>query len=162
MPAPPCQARRTSWQRREQSLQRYVRAHLALKKLHQYAERAQKLAQDADPGDARRPCRARDDRAEERLDAHFDTELDSLLRDNDKDSAAELEALAQEYRDMGMSAFRVYHALIVRQRATAGSPTTGSCSTPSSRRTRARGCFASRLAAASAVVPQWDPRCLRR
>ena len=103
-----------SWQRREQSLQRYVRAHLALKKLHQFAEREEALRKIPLPTTLDELAALETTGAQERLEAHFDAQLASLVGHNDKDSAAQIESLAQEYRDMGMSAFRVYHSIIVQ------------------------------------------------
>ena len=102
-----------SWLEREQSLQRYVRAHLGLKKLHQYAESAQKLRKTPIPETLDELAALETTAPPERLEAHFDSALQSLIGGNDKESAEELTALADEYRDMGMSAYRVYVAVIV-------------------------------------------------
>jgi hypothetical protein len=107
-----------SWQVRDQSLQRYVQAHMALKKLHQYAESARKRGVDMPESiDELASSEREGDRA--RFDAYFEAQMDSLLQDNakDKDNVTELERLADEYRSLGMSPFRTYHGLLVALKA---------------------------------------------
>lgn len=102
-----------SWSRHEDILGRYIRSHLALKKLHEFAVDLR----DRHPDDAL-PCETIEEIAaiehlarRERLDPYFDSRIDDLRRSN-ADSEERIRELEVEYRKLGLSSFRIYVNLL--------------------------------------------------
>jgi hypothetical protein len=105
----------SSWSIQEDYLARYIRSHLALKKLHEFAEHLAKnrpaeavpfstLSEIAAVEHAVRP---------ELIDLFFDQWIEQLVAGSgSEEEAARVGELEREYRSMGLSPFRVYVALL--------------------------------------------------
>jgi hypothetical protein len=100
-----------SWGRREHVLHEYIRAHIALKKLDQFAVRAASLWKTPLPEDLDELAAIETSGPAERLADHFHSQIADLI-DSQKDQKEELLSLAADYRDMGLSEFRVYAGVI--------------------------------------------------
>jgi hypothetical protein len=104
-----------AWARHEDRLAQYVRSHLALKKLHEFA-----TDQDLEHGGERLPHGTLEEIAAversarpEVLNAYFRLRITSLINDAGAEEAKErLRELEQQYRTMGLSPFRVYVSLL--------------------------------------------------
>lgn len=104
----------SAWVRHEDQLARYVRSHLALRKL---AEFAADLERD-DPDHAVAYSTLEEIAAveaqapRERLDAYFRERVRSLVEDAGEGARDRMRELERDYREMGRSTFRVYVALL--------------------------------------------------
>lgn len=102
-----------SWAQQEDMLGRYIRSHLALKKLHEFAkDQAARHPENAVPCDTVDEIASVERRAQgERLDFYFDSRIDELRRSSG-DSGERIRELENEYRELGLSSFRIYVALL--------------------------------------------------
>ena len=105
----------SSWAVQEDYLARYVRSHLALKKLHEFAEY---LGRNR-PAEAVASSTLEEISAVERsgrpdlIDLFFDQRIEQLVQDSGSgDEADRISELETDYRGMGLSPFRVYVALL--------------------------------------------------
>lgn len=104
-----------SWALQEDRLSRYVRSHLALKKLHEFAESVSRTRpDDAVPFESLGELAAVEASVRpERLDFFFDERLQQLQSAAENDDARRrLEELERDYRAMGLSSFRTYVAIL--------------------------------------------------
>jgi hypothetical protein len=104
-----------SWDEQEDLLARYVRSHLALKKLHEFAEYLKSNRSDeAVPNDTLGEIAAversvRDDL----IDVYFDARIESVVEQSSgQDQGARVRELAADYRTIGLTPFRTYIALL--------------------------------------------------
>lgn len=105
----------SSWARQEDYLARYVRSHLALKKLHEFAEYlAKNRPAEAVPASTLEEIAAVEQASVPMLiDLFFDQRIEQLVQDSGSgDEAARVSELETDYRAMGLSPFRVYVALL--------------------------------------------------
>jgi hypothetical protein len=102
-----------SWARQEDMLGRYIRSHLALKKLHEFAENLKmRYPSDAVPFETVDQIAAIEAGARPgRLDSYFDSRIDEL-RSSSGDVGARIQELEGEYRQLGESSFRTYVAVL--------------------------------------------------
>ena len=104
-----------SWDDQEDLLARYVRSHLALKKLHEFAAYL-----GSNRPDEAVPYGTLDEIAavervvrKELIDVYFDTRIESVIEQSGgPDQGARVSELAAEYRSIGLSSFRTYVALL--------------------------------------------------
>ena len=104
-----------SWAKQEDYLARYVRSHLALKKLHEFAEYlAKNRPMEAPPFSTLEEIAAVEQSSRsEVIDLFFDQRIDQVIRDSGgADEAERFSELDRDYRAMGLSPFRVYVALL--------------------------------------------------
>jgi hypothetical protein len=104
-----------TWATQEDHLARYIRSHLALKKLHEFGEYlAKNRAAEALPYSSLEEIAAVEQSARpEVIDLFFDQRIEQLVRDSGSgDEAERLSELEADYRKMGLSPFRVYVALL--------------------------------------------------
>jgi hypothetical protein len=103
------------WARQEDQLARYVRSHLALKKLDEFAS-DQDLEHESDslPHSTLEEIASVEASARpEVLNAYFRLRITSLIGESGADDAKDrLRELEAQYRGMGLSPFRVYVALL--------------------------------------------------
>jgi hypothetical protein len=103
-----------SWARHEDRLARYVRSHLALRKLDEFA--AILATEDPDravPHMTLEEIAAVEHTApRERLDAHFGERIRLLVEEVGEGAKERTRELERDYRAMGRSAFRIYVALL--------------------------------------------------
>jgi hypothetical protein len=102
-----------SWAQQEDVLGRYIRSHLALKKLHEFAQDlADRHQSDAIAAETIEEIAAVEHMARgERVDFYFDGRIDDLRRSN-PESEDRIRELEKEYRQLGLSSFRVYVSLL--------------------------------------------------
>lgn len=102
-----------SWAQQEDVLGRYIRSHLALKKLHEFAgDVAERHPDDSIASETLEEIAAVEHLARrERLDFYFDSRIDDVRRSN-AGSEERIRELENEYRQLGLSSFRVYVALL--------------------------------------------------
>jgi hypothetical protein len=102
-----------SWAQQEDVLGRYVRSHLALKKLHEFArDVAERHPDDAIDVETIEDIAAVEHLAQrEQIDFYFDSRIDDLRRSS-AESSERIRELESEYRELGLSSFRVYIALL--------------------------------------------------
>jgi hypothetical protein len=106
-----------AWARQEDQLARYVRSHLALRKLFEFGEAlAEDDPQSQLPRESLEQIAALETAApKERLDAHFGERVRSLADEAGESGAKErIRELDREYRGMGLSPYRVYVALLAQ------------------------------------------------
>jgi hypothetical protein len=104
-----------SWSVQEDLLARYVRSHLALKKLHEFAETTSKTRPDeALPFSSLKDVASVETAARpERFEFFFEERLEGLRSAADNDEAKlRLEEMERDYRAMGLSSFRTYVAIL--------------------------------------------------
>lgn len=104
-----------SWAEQEAALSRYVRSHLVLKKLHEFARYlADKRPSDAVPhGTVREIAEVEHSVRRETIDMYFDNRLEMLREATTGAEARErLTELEADYRGMGLSPFRTYSAML--------------------------------------------------
>jgi hypothetical protein len=105
----------SSWAIQEDYLARYIRCHLALKKLHEFAAYLEKnRPADAVPFATLSEVAAVEHAARaELIDLFFDQRIEQLVADSGSGEEAERVAeLERDYRTMGLSPLRVYVALL--------------------------------------------------
>ena len=103
-----------SWALQEDQLARYVRSHLTLKKLHEFASYLQeKRPDEAVPFSTIHEIAAVEKSARpEILDLFFDQRIDSTKEQSDPAVAARIDELEATYRKLGLSSFRAYIAIL--------------------------------------------------
>jgi hypothetical protein len=105
----------SSWATQEDYLARYVRSHLALKKLHEFADYLGRNRQaEAVPFTTLEEISAveRSSRPE-LIDLFFDQRIEQLVQDSESaDETERVSELETDYRAMSLSPFRVYVALL--------------------------------------------------
>jgi hypothetical protein len=104
-----------SWALQEGTLSQYVRSHLTLKKLHEFATYlAEKRPADAVPfGTVWEIAAVEHAVRREVIDMYFDNRLDSIREATPGEEAKQrLEELEADYRAMGLSPFRIYVAIL--------------------------------------------------
>jgi hypothetical protein len=104
-----------SWALQEGALSQYVRSHLALKKLHEFATYlAEKRPSDAVPhGTVWEIAAVEHSVRGEVIDMYFDNRLESLREATPGEEGRErLSELEADYRSMGLSPFRIYVAIL--------------------------------------------------
>lgn len=111
-----------SWAGEEEGLARYIRSHIALRKLWEFAEPLQRRhPKEALPIGTIDEIAAVEKKAKSsRIDAHFSERFDDLVNNakglEDKSKARqqeeEIRELENEYLSLGMSSFRAYVALL--------------------------------------------------
>lgn len=101
-----------SWQREEEWMARYVRSHLALKKLDQFAvheeERGNQYPHRTLSDIARLETTAPDDV----LRHHFEVQITDLRNSADEEGRAAITDLEIRHKRMGFTSFRTYHAIL--------------------------------------------------
>lgn len=102
-----------SWRRVEDDLARYVRSHISLKKLDEFAEAAKRYSGGPIPHETLMDLAAVEKHADpQRFDAFFEQRIESMEADAGSDSR--FAELKEEYFGLGLSAFRVYVSLIAQ------------------------------------------------
>jgi hypothetical protein len=103
-----------SWAMQEDFLARYVRAHLALKKLSEVAERVSPRNKVL-PVDTLEDVAAIERAARrERMEEVFGDRIDDLLRQAKDDDEQRIQSLIDEYRQLGLSSFRTYVGILAQ------------------------------------------------
>jgi hypothetical protein len=102
-----------SWAQQEDRLGRYIRSHLTLKKLHEFAtDLGDRYPDEQVPCDSVEAIAAVEHQVRrERLDIYFDSRLDDLRRSSGE-SGERIRELENEYRALGLSSFRTYVAVL--------------------------------------------------
>ena len=102
-----------SWSHQEDVLGRYIRSHLALKKLKEFAQDlAARHPEESVPFTTLEEIAAVERLARpERLDPYFESRVDDLRRSSGE-SGERIRELEAEYRQLGLTSFRIYVALL--------------------------------------------------
>jgi hypothetical protein len=104
-----------SWDEQEDLLAQYVRSHLALKKLDEFASYVERSrpAQKLPHATVHEIASVERNAGAELIDVYFDRRIDEVIEQAGGDDEEERVAhLAHEYREMGLSSFRAYVALL--------------------------------------------------
>jgi hypothetical protein len=115
--SPTARVAELAWARQEEHLARYVRSHLTLRKLWEFARAlAEDQPEQALAASTLEEIAAVETAASrERLDAYFGERLRGLAEDaGDTGAQDRIRELDREYRAMGLSPFRVYVALLAQ------------------------------------------------
>lgn len=100
-----------AWAAEEELLARYIRSHLALKKLHEFGEYLSKSKGEPLPASLEEIAKL--EKRGDLVDLFFTDRIAKMIEESGTvDAAARMEELEQEYRGLGMSPFRVYVALL--------------------------------------------------
>lgn len=103
-----------SWAAQEDYLGRYVRAHLALKKLYDAAKRLGPRGGPLPTRSLEELAAVEDHARKDRLEEVFGDQIDDLLRQAKDDDEQRIQALIDEYTRLGLSKFRVYVAILAQ------------------------------------------------
>jgi hypothetical protein len=103
-----------SWSSQEDMLGRYVRAHLALKKMSEVAESLGSRGRALPVSTLEQIAGAERDVRRERLDEVFGDRIKRLLEEAQGDDEQRIESLRDEYRSLGLSNFRVYVGILAQ------------------------------------------------
>jgi hypothetical protein len=104
-----------SWALQEGALSRYVRSHLALKKLHEFASHLQKTrpSDEVPFGTLWEVAAVEKAVRQEVIDMYFENRLEQIQNDASGEEAKQrLKELDADYRAMGLSPFRTYVAIL--------------------------------------------------
>ncbi len=103
-----------AWAREEEWIARYVRSHLALKKLDQFAHYEEKERNLSYPHTTLAEIAGLEKQAKaSELERYFDIQLADLRNNLEDDTAKEaITELEHRHRRMGFNAFRTYHAVL--------------------------------------------------
>jgi hypothetical protein len=100
-----------AWAHQEDSLAKYVRSHLALKKLYEFGEHLHRTQDRALPASLDQIVALENET--DLLDLFFEDRISRMLDETASNDAKErMGELASEYRAQGMSSFRAYVALL--------------------------------------------------
>jgi hypothetical protein len=103
-----------SWASQEDYLGRYVRAHLALKKLSEVAERVGPRGKALPTRTLENLAAVERDAKRERLEEVFGDRIDDLRRQAKDDDEQRIESLIVEYRQLGLNNFRTYVGILAQ------------------------------------------------
>jgi hypothetical protein len=103
-----------AWLREEEWIARYVRSHLALKKLHEFALSESKRGREYPHGTLQEIASLETTARVEDLDRYFEGRVQSLQESVDSDAAAVelVNELERDHRRLGLSYFRTYHEML--------------------------------------------------
>ncbi len=101
-----------SWAVQEDYLGRYVRAHIALRKLKDVASRVGPRGKGLPEGTLEEVAAVARDARKDRLDEVFGDRITDLLSKAEGDDEQRIQALVAEYRQLGLSNFGVYVAIL--------------------------------------------------
>lgn len=103
-----------SWAAQEDYLGRYVRAHIALRKLSEVAERVGPRGKALPSSTLEELAAVERAARRDRLEEVFGDRIDDLLQQAKDDDEQRIQALIAEYRQLGLSNFRTYVSILTQ------------------------------------------------
>jgi hypothetical protein len=103
-----------SWAAQEDYLGRYVRAHIALRKLSEVAERMGSRGKSLPSSTLEELAAVERDARRDRLEEVFSDRIDDLLQQAKDDDEQRIQALVEEYRQLGLNSFRTYVSILTQ------------------------------------------------
>lgn len=103
-----------AWAREDEHVSRYVRSHLALKKLHEFAEEQRRRgnAREATTPSVEEVAEVELNADRPQFDAYFAARIENLRLEAEGDDREQIDEIERHQRQLGLSPFQVYVGLL--------------------------------------------------